>query len=499
MTDIPQGFSDRLYNKDLAPREAATWRSWDLFCWWMSAWHSLGGYTMAISLLALGLTGWQMASSMFLGILIIYVMCNLMGIAGQRLGVPFPVFARASFGVYGANIPALMRAFVAIAWYAIQTYLASLAVMTLVLKVLPSAESLMGPSFVGLSALGWICFVSLWAVQLAVLYRGMETVRKFSDLAGPVLWVAMVALAIWVLSEARWSIDWSYHEGSALSVGGAVSASLAAVFLTVSYMAGPMLNFADFTRFSPSRRAVLKGNRLGLPLNATAFVIVSVVIALASAKVYGKAVTDPIQLVQRISSVPILLVACIAIAGSAVGINIILNFVSPAYDIANVNPKRLSFRHGGVITAVLALLIMPWKIYSSPVAVNLFVGGVGALMGPLFGVIIADYYIIRKAQVDVDELYRAETDTRYFYTRGTNMNTVIALVPASVITLVIALLPAFSAMAPFSWPIGTTLGAILCVAVNRVRPNSRARAIDLRALASEPAVSRDDERTAMSS
>jgi NCS1 family nucleobase:cation symporter-1 len=486
MADLPSGYSERLYNEDLAPRKEATWRTWDLFCWWMSAWHSLGGYTMAISLLALGLTGWQMAAAMFVGILIIYLMCNLMGIAGQRLGVPFPVFARASFGVYGANIPALMRAFVAIAWYAIQTYLASLAVMTLVLKVFPSTGSLTSSSFIGLSTLGWICFLGLWVLQLAVLYRGMETVRRFSDFAGPVLWAAMAALAIWVLAQAHWSIDWSYHEGGgSLTSGKAVYASLSAVFLTVAYMAGPMLNFCDFTRFSPNKKAIVRGNRLGLPLNATAFVIVSVIIALASVKVYGKAVSDPVELVRNISSVPILLVACIAIAGSAVGINIILNFVSPAYDIANVNPKRLNFQTGGLITAVLALLIVPWKIYSSPVAVNLFIGGVGALMGPLFGVIMADYYVVRRAQVSVHELYRDEPGTRYFYKRGTNMNTLIAFVPASVITLLIALVPAFSVLAPFSWPIGTALGAVLCLLVNHLRPNAPARVADLAAEAAE--------------
>lgn len=480
MSDLPNGYSSRLYNEDLAPRgKNAPWRTWDLFCWWMSAWHSLGGYTFAIGLLVLGLTGWQMVVGMFGGILILYWGCNLMGIAGQRLGVPFPVFARASFGVYGANIPALIRAFVAIAWYAIQTYLASLAVMTLVLKLHPGASSLTSRSFLGLSTLGWICFLTLWVIQLAVLFRGMETVRKFSDLAGPVLWVAMLALAVWVLSRAGWSLDWNYHQGPSLSVGGVILALLSGVFLTVSYLAGPMLNFADFSRFSPHEKSIVHGNRLGLPINGTAFAIVSVVIALASVKVYGKAVTDPVELVNDIDNVAMLLIATIAIAGSAVGINIILNFVSPAYDIANVWPQRISFQTGGTITAVLALLIMPWKIYSNPVAVNLFVGGVGALMGPLFGVIMADYYLIRKAQVHVDNLYSDDPGGPYYYRRGTNLNTLVALVPAGLITLVLALVPAFSALAAFSWPIGTALGAGLCLEVNRRRPNARARAADL--------------------
>ncbi|MBB4683845.1 NCS1 family nucleobase:cation symporter-1 [Amycolatopsis jiangsuensis] len=473
--------SPRLYNEDLAPRRPnAVWRTWDLFCVWMSAVHSLGGYTFAVGLLVLGLNGWQMALAMVGGVAIVYLGCNLMGVAGQRLGVPFPVFARVSFGVFGANVPALLRAVVAIFWYAIQTYLASAALMILVLKLVPPAAAWTHASFLGLSGLGWLCFLGLWLLQLVVLHRGMETVRKLSDLSGPVIWIAMLALAIWVLARAGWHLDWTYHEGGpGMTTGSVIVAVVSGVFLTVSYFAGPMLNYADFARFAPDKRTVLRGNRLGLPLNASAFCVVSVIIALGTVRLYGKAISDPVQLVAELDSTAALLLGTVAFALATVGVNIVLNFVSPAYDLANTFPKRISFKTGGLITAVLALVVLPWKIYANPVAVNYFLGGVGALMGPLFGILLADYYLIRRARVDVAQLYTDAVSGAYHYRRGTNLRAVAALVTSGAVTLVVALVPALADFASYAWPIGVVLGVVCCLAFTRggtaLPPQSPAR------------------------
>jgi len=481
MTDVPPGYSPRLYNEDIAPRKSeGKWGTWELFAWWMSAWHSLAGYAMAVGLIVLGITGWQMALGLAIGVVIIYFVSNLMGTAGQKVGVPFPVFARASFGVFGANIPALLRAVVAVFWYGIQTWLASAVIMILVLKLWPATEPLSKGSFLGLSALGWICFLFMWAVQLLVLHRGIETVRKLSNFAGPAIWIAMAALAIWTLNRAGWSIDWNYHEAkTGLAFGPAVVATCAAIFITVAYMAGPMLNFADFTRLSPNRKAVIRGNGLGLLLNGVAFCLVSIVIALASVKVYGKAIQDPIVLMKDIDNPTLLLLTIIVVAIATAGINVILNFVSPSYDISNAAPNHINFRRGGLITAVLAIVVTPWNLYSNPVVVNEFIGGVGALMGPLLGIVLADYYLVRKAQIHADSLYSDAPDGRYYYTKGTNLNSVIALIIAGLITLTFAFAPIFATIAPFSWPIGVVLGIILCLLVNRMRPNVHARAAEL--------------------
>jgi NCS1 family nucleobase:cation symporter-1 len=464
---MPQ--SDRLYNKELSPETASgTWKTINLFNWWMSGWHSLGGYTMAIGLFVFGITGWQVILAFTVGVVILYFANNLSGVAGQREKVPFPVFARGAFGIFGANIPAILRAIVAIAWYGIQTYLASAAIMLLVLKVAPGAMPLTESSFLGLSTLGWICFLILSAIQLIVLLSGMEAIRRLSDFAGPTIWIAMIALAIWMLARADWSINLN-------DTVSAVQASpnmqmygiLASIFLTVAYFAGPSLNFADFTRNAPTEAAVRKGNALGLLINATAFGIISVVIALAAVQVYGDAIHDPIVLLGDIDSIVILLIAVIAVALATAGINIILNYVAPVYDIINVWPRTFTFKTAGAVVAVLAIVILPWNLFSNPVLVNQFIGGVGALMGPLLGILATDYYLIQGKRLHTEELFTESTEGRYFYRHGYNPKAIWSLVVAGGITIIMSIIPAISMVAPFAWPVGVIVSGGLYFILNR--------------------------------
>lgn len=197
----------RLTNEDLAPADKRNWKVFDLFAMWMSDVHNLGNYTFAAGLLVLGMNVWQVFTALLVGFVLIYVGMNWMGRIGQAHGVPFPVVSRISFGVWGANIPALIRAVIAIMWYGIQTYLASVAVNVMLLAAWPGLESWTHHSFLGLDALGWVSFVSLWLIQAVIISQGMESVRKFQDFCGPAIWLVMIALAIWVLAKAGWSIS----------------------------------------------------------------------------------------------------------------------------------------------------------------------------------------------------------------------------------------------------------------------------------------------------
>src|SRR5918999_718665 len=287
-------YSERLYNEDLAPAKERTWTAYSLFAMWMADVHSIGGYTFAAGLFFLGLTGWQVFLALIVGIALVYFFMNLSGIAGQRHGIPYPVLARLSFGLFGANIPALIRAIIAIFWYGIQTWLASVAVVILLLRIWPGLEPLTENSILGLSTLGWICFLVLWVAQLYVLRHGMETIRRFVDWAGPAIYVAMFALAIWIAIEAGGQIDFSLGSKE-LSTGAAIVAFLTAASLVVAYFSTLMLNFCDFARFSPSERMVKVGNFWGLPVNFTAFSLVTVVVTAGSVAVYGEAITDPVE------------------------------------------------------------------------------------------------------------------------------------------------------------------------------------------------------------
>jgi NCS1 family nucleobase:cation symporter-1 len=430
---------------------------------WMSDVHSVGGYVFAAGLFFLGLTGWQVLVALLAGICVVNLFMNLMGLPGHRLGVPYPVFARVSFGVYGANIPALIRAVIGIAWYGIQTWLASVAVVVLLIAVFPGLKpwAEVEAGAFGLSPLGWFAFAVMWALQLAVFYRGIETIRRFIDFCGPAVYVVMFLLAIWIVSKAGWASLNLNLSDKQLTAGGVVYTMAMAAALVVSYFSTLLLNFGDFSRFTDAPETVKRGNFWGLPVNFTAFSLVTVVVTAGTVAVFGEAILDPVEIVARIPNVFVVILGAATFVVATIGINIVANFVSPAYDLANVAPKHIDFKRGGLITSVAAFFVMPWHLYNSPVAINLFLGGLGAVLGPLYGVMMADYYLVKRQQVDVDDLFRAGPESAYWYQNGVNMTAVKAFLPAAAVAIVLALVPGLEAAAPFSWFVGAGLGAVL--------------------------------------
>ncbi|HZU00732.1 MAG TPA: NCS1 family nucleobase:cation symporter-1, partial [Ktedonobacteraceae bacterium] len=393
---VPPGASPRLFNEDLAPARERRWGTYSVFALWMSDVHNIGNYTFASGLFVLGLAAWQVLVALVIGILVVFVGMNLMGFLGEKNGIPFPVVARISFGVFGANLPALIRGIIAILWYGIQTFLASVALVVLLLRVFPGLTPLSKTDFLGLSYLGWICFLTIWALQLIILSKGMETVRRFQDWCGPIIWLVMICLAIWLLWQANFQISLTTAPNQ-LFGGDAIREMFAAAGLTVATYGTLMLNFCDFSRFSPNRRSIVVGNFWGLPVNFTAFAIAAVIVTAASIKIYGQAIPDPALLVAKVPNTLVLLTAAVLFTFATIGVNIVANFVSPAYDLANVAPKYITFKRGGVITAIVAVLVLPWNLYSNPAVISYFLGGLGAFLGPLFGIIMVDYYLIRRA------------------------------------------------------------------------------------------------------
>ncbi|HKJ95804.1 MAG TPA: cytosine permease, partial [Gammaproteobacteria bacterium] len=274
----PADYSDRLYNEDLAPVSPQHWNWYNIFAFWMSDVHSVGGYVFAASLFALGLSSWQVLLSLLIGICIVQLFANLMGGPGQKAGVPFPVVCRLSFGVFGANIPAIIRGLIAVVWYGIQTYLASSALVIVVLRFFPGLQPYTKEYFLGLSYLGWFGFMTLWLLQGLVFWHGMEAIRRFIDWAGPAVYAVMFLLAGWIVWKAGWN-QISFTLGSKdLSGWNAVWQMIVAIALVAGYFAGPTLNFSDFSRYCRSHRDVRRGNFWGLPVNFLLFSVVSVIV-----------------------------------------------------------------------------------------------------------------------------------------------------------------------------------------------------------------------------
>jgi nucleobase:cation symporter-1, NCS1 family len=428
-TLVITGAHPQLYNHDLAPTapEGRTWGAFSLFAMWMSDVHSVGGYTFAASLFFLGLTGWQVLISMLVGITAVYFLMNLIGRPSVRYGIPFPVMARVSFGVMGANLAAIVRGLVGIVWYGVQTYFASKAVQVLVVTLVPASADLTHNSFMGLSTLGWFSFLFMWFFQLIIFLSGMERIRRFIDFCGPAVYVAMFVLAIWMLYQAGFSSLSLQLSPPASSNIATVGVMANAAMLIVAYFAALLLNFGDFARFGKDERAMKVGNFLGLPVNFLVFSVIAVIVTAGTLKVFGQAIMDPVLIVEKIGNPVVVIIGSITFIVATMGINIVANFVSPAYDISNLKPEKINFRMGGLITSILSVLVCPWLFVASPSAITLFVSIFGSALGPMFGIMMADYYLVKKQVIVLDDLYSMSPNGAYNYDGGWNRKGLIAL------------------------------------------------------------------------
>jgi NCS1 family nucleobase:cation symporter-1 len=462
--EIKPGYDPRLTNEDLAPLRKQTWGTYNIFAFWMSDVHSVGGYVTAGSLFALGLSSWQVLVSLLVGITIVYFFCNLVAKPSQLTGVPYPVICRTVFGVLGANVPAIIRGAIAVAWYGIQTYLASAALDVVVLKLFPDLlpyADVNQYGFLGLPLLGWCTYAVLWVLQAAVFWTGMETIRRFIDFCGPAVYVVMIVLAGYLIYKAGWgSINLSLGEVKYTGTA-AIPVMLGAIALVVSYFSGPMLNFGDFSRYGRSFSAVKRGNLLGLPVNFLAFSILVVVTSSLTIPVFGELITDPVSTVARIDTTFAIVLGALTFTIATIGINIVANFISPAFDFSNVSPQRISWRAGGMIAAVGSVLITPWNLYNNPEVIHYTLETLGAFIGPLFGVLIADFYIVRKQRVDVDDMFTMSPEGRYWYRKGYNPPAIIATAIGAIVAMVPVLWtdgPGMHTTAQYSWFIGMALG-----------------------------------------
>jgi NCS1 family nucleobase:cation symporter-1 len=463
---IKDSYDLRLTNEDLAPLAKQSWTSYNIFAFWMSDVHSVGGYVTAGSLFALGLTSWEVLVSLLVGIVIVNFFCNLVAKPSQAAGVPFPVVCRASFGVRGANIPAIIRGSIAVAWYGIQTYLASSALDIVLIRLwhgLKPYADVHQHGFLGLSALGWFTYAVLWVLQAAVFWMGMESIRRFIDFCGPAVYVVMFILCGYLLTKSHWHLSLNLSSKH-LTGWSVVTTMLSAIALVVSYFSGPMLNFGDFSRYGKSFSAVKKGNFLGLPVNFLVFSLLTVFTAAATLPVFGKLITDPVQTVSEINNTFAIVLGALTFTTATIGINIVANFISPAFDFSNVNPQKISWRMGGMIAAVGSVILTPWNWYDNAHAIQYTLGVLGALIGPLFGVLIADYFRIRREHIVVDDLFTMQEDHRYWYKGGYNPDAVWSVALAGVVSIASVIVPTVTGdanwISNYSWFIGCGLGFV---------------------------------------
>ncbi|MBT2515236.1 NCS1 family nucleobase:cation symporter-1 [Arthrobacter sp. ISL-30] len=452
--------SPGLYNIDLAPTKVKgrRWTGYSIFTLWANDVHSLGNYAFAVGLFSLGLGGWQILAALGIGAVLLFGLLSFSGFMGHKTGVPFPVMSRISFGIHGAQIASLLRGAVAIAWFGIQTFLASVVFRVMLVAMFPGLKELDSNSILGLSTLGWITFALLWIIQLIIVSFGMEMIRKYEAFAGPVILVTMVLLAVWIFIEARGAIQWSGIKG--LEGGEMWRTIFAGGALWVAIYGTFVLNFCDFTRSSTSKKSIVRGNFWGIPINMLLFGAIVVILAGGQYKINGTVIESPSDIIQSIPNTLFLVLACLAILILTIAVNLMANFVAPVYALTNLLPKHLDFRKAAWISGTIGLIILPWNLYNNPLVIVYFLGGLGALLGPLFGVVMADYWLLRRGKVNVPELYTADPAGSYFYKKGVNPKAIIAMLPAAAVAILVAFVPALEAAAPFSWFFGAGLAAI---------------------------------------
>ncbi len=419
-----------LYSKDLAPVPAnkRTWNTWNYAALWISMSLCIPTYMLASSLIGGGMNWWQAILTIFLGNTIVLIPMILNGHAGAKYGIPFPVFARASFGVRGANIPAILRAIVACGWFGIQAWIGGYAIYLMTRLWIPFIDNLpqIFPASWTLQTGPALCFFLFWLLNMFVVYLGVESIRKLLVFKAFFLPVAALALLFWAINAGKGLGPILNQPSKFASNADFWHFFVPALTGMVGFWATLSLNIPDFTRYAKSQKAQINGQIIGLPPSMTLFAFIGVVVTSATVIIYGETIWDPLVLAGKFSSKLLVSVAMISVAISTLATNIAANIVSPANDFANLAPRKINFRTGGLITGIIGILIFPWKLIADPNGyIFTWLVGYSSLLGPIGGIMIADYYFIRKQKLTVNDLYQIKG--QYTYTNGYNSKAIIAL------------------------------------------------------------------------
>ena len=425
-----------LYNTDLAPVpiKHRTWTTYNYMALWIGMAHNIPTYLLASGLVALGMAWYQAILTIALANIIVLVPMLANSHAGTKYGIPYPVFARASFGVFGANVAALLRAGVACGWFGIQTWIGGSALYVLAGKLF-GATWTNSAMVAGQHWTQWLSFAIFWAINIFIILRGMNAVRRFENWAAPFVLIVALGLLAWMVGKAG-------GFGPILSEPGKVGWGSnfwlvlfpPALMGMIAFWSTLSLNMPDFTRFGKSQRAQALGQVLGLPTTMTLFPLVAVLITAATQKVYGAPIWDPVTLTGKFDNPLVVVFALFTLAVATLSVNVAANIVSPSYDFSNALPKLIIFRTGGLITGVLGIVIAPWRLIADPnVYIFTWLGFYGGALGAIAGVLIADYWVMRNTNLNLGDLYRVNGE--YRYSAGFNWRGLVSLVVGGVLAV----------------------------------------------------------------
>lgn len=453
-TDISSISNRKLINDDLAPTNITqrTWSTYNIASLWIGMSMCIPTYMLASGLIAGGMNWWQALLTIGLGNIIVLIPMVLNAHAGTKYGIPFPVLARASFGTKGSNIPALLRAIVACGWFGIQAWIGGQAFNTIIQIMLPEwATFSWGP------AIGFLIF---WSMNVYFIVKGIESIRWLQALGAPFLLLVASGLFIWAYVNADGLGPILSQPSKFETAGEFWIFFIPSLTGMVGFWATLSLNIPDFTRYAKSQKSQMLGQAIGLPPSMIIFSFIGIAVTSATVIIYGEAIWDPVVLLSKFKNPVVVVIALISLIIATLTTNIAANVVSPANDFANLSPKHITFVKGGLITAVMGILMMPWKLladYSSYIFGWLI--GYSSFLGPIAGILICDYFLIRKQQLNAKDLY--DTNGEYEYKNGYNIYAIIALAAGVFVALIGLLVPAVAVLYDYAWFVGFIVAFII--------------------------------------
>jgi NCS1 family nucleobase:cation symporter-1 len=476
--ELEEDVSDSpLWNKDLEPVPILkrNWTTYNYAALWISMAHCIPTYMLASSLIDLGMNWWQALITILLGNLIVLAPILLNSHPGTKYGIPFPVFARASYGTVGSNLPAIMRALVACGWFGIQSWIGGEAVHTLIRVVWPGWQTLLGdkiqtPAFVaGHTPTEYISFLLFWLLNIYIIYRGMDLLRRVENWAAPFVLVMAAVLMVWVLWKAKGLGAIMHGEDKFGSFGAFWKVFIPSLTGMIGYWSTLSLNMPDFTRFSRSQRDQTIGQTVALPATMVVFAAMGVIITSASAVIFGRTIWDPVQLVGQFTQPIVVAISMFTVVVATLSVNIAANVVSPANDFANAFPRVITFRLGGLITGILGIVMQPWRLLADPSGyVFQWLGGYSGGLGSIAGVLIADYWLLRRKQLELADLYKVRGAYTYF--RGWNWRAVAATLVGCALAWGGLLIPVLRPLYDYGWFVGLFAAGAVYVALMRTVP-----------------------------
>jgi NCS1 family nucleobase:cation symporter-1 len=429
-----------LFNEDLAPVPSAkrNWGMWNIAALWVGMSVCIPTYMLASGLIAQGMNWWQAVLTVCLGNLIVVIPMILNAHAGTKFGITFPVFARASFGVGGAHVASMLRAVVACGWFGIQTWIGGHAIYKLALLLLPGLEQsavieLLSNDYIRVNVAQFCCFLAFWALNVSLfMWKGMDSIKYVENWGAPLLLGLGLALLVWAYVKAG-GFGPMFGEPSKFETAGQFWRTFfPALTGMVAFWATLSLNIPDFTRQARSQRDQALGQVLGLNTTMPIYAFIGVAVTSATVVIYGEAIWDPVDLLSRFESVLFMLIAMFALVLATLTTNMAANIVAPATSFSNLAPRRVSLRLGCLITGIIGIVMMPWKLVADPTGyIFTWLIGYSALLGPIGGILICDYFLIHKTELKLADLYKKQG--AYTFHGGSN--------PAAMVALIVAILP----------------------------------------------------------